>query len=254
MPQGFSTKYCNDTYLERSVRQIYHDSIWAPTIETVWGLLATATTNKRESTQIAFVALEVYTQISDRLVEITNKTLTRLLFETLPWNKTPKSKKNQFPLWTNEDQEHCIHFLKKATKHFEHVWHAKSNPTQSHQLCDDIDGEIFRTCKASKKKKMFYTAKNNYASSSLMRAQFREVPTSTVGWRQTWSQAHKRIEHWPTGLLLRTEACDIVLSHQGQTQCSWEYDHCLTSKFLPRMVEDARDRGRQAYQIECNGL
>ena len=66
---------------------------------------------------------------------------------------------------------------------------------------------------ASKKKHMFDTANNNSASMRLMRALFKEVPTSTVGWRQTCSQAHKP----NTRVTKRTSSQDGSLRHSGQS-------------------------------------
>ena len=66
---------------------------------------------------------------------------------------------------------------------------------------------------ARKKKQMFDTANNNSVSSRLMKALFREVPTSPVGWRQTCSQAHQRKPR----VTKRTSAQDGSLRHSAQS-------------------------------------
>ena len=60
----------------------------------------------------------------------------------------------------------------------------------------------------------------------------------------------------PRSLLLRTTAfvVTILLIHPEQRQCPRGNYYRLTSKPFPRIVEDARNRSRQAYKTDCSGL
>ena len=163
--------------------------------------------------------------------------------------------KTGFSLWKNDEQVHCTHLLVEATNYFKFVSHGNNNPTQSHQPCDDKDDEIFRTCIASEKKNKYLRLHTTTEPAAVWwEPCSEECPPVSLGCDKHVVKPTSGIEEWPRGLLFRTAACDIVVSQQQQTQRSREYDHCLTSKFLPRMVEDARDRGRQTYQTACSGL